>query len=532
MEAESKPEANGLKRLLLGIQTLAGRGRSSQEGTEKRLRRSEAYLVEAQRLSHTASWAWNVSTGELYWSAELFRIYGMDPETVKPTYPEVLNYIHPDDRARVQRVFETAVQEQQDYELVYRVMWADGRIRHVKNLAHPVFNEAGTLVEYVGTTIDTTERIHAEENLRRSQAHLAEAQRIGHVGSWIWNVATGDCFWSEEHFRIFGLDPETFKPTKENTQRLIHPEDLPFVEQTLERAVRDRSNFEMDYRIIRPDGAIRYHHGTGRPVAKEKGDLEYIGRVVDVTERKQAEEALQKLQNELTHVTRVTMMGELAASIAHEINQPLGAIVNNSNVCVRLLAKHRSQKQIREVLADIVKDANRASIVITRIRALTRPAAPEKTSLQLKQIVGDVLALAQHELRTRRITVRTELAEDLPRISGDRVQLQQVLLNLVMNGTDAMKAVSEDRCILTITCRRNEMHGRPAVLLTVCDLGHGFKSEDAERLFEPFYTTKPKGLGMGLRISRSIVEAHGGRLWANPNEGGGATFLCALPALN
>ncbi|SPE59969.1 putative Histidine kinase [Verrucomicrobia bacterium] len=623
---------------------------------EEKLRRSEAYLAETQRLSHTGSWAWNIFSGDLFWSLEHFRIFGLDPQTTKPTYEGFYQTVHPDDRSRLRETFEQVVSNKAQFDGKYRIVRPDGTLRHIRSLANPVFNHAGEIVEYIGTVIDITERTQvevalresearfrnyfelgligmaitspakgilevngelcrilgyereellqktwaemthpddlaadvaqfdrvlageidgytldkqwirkdgqvldsimsakclrradgtvdffvglvlditarkrAEQKLQRSEAHLAEAQRIGHVGSWIWNVATGQCLWSEENFCIFGLNAETFKPTKEKTLRLIHPEDLPFVEQTLERAVLDRSNFEVDARIVRPDGAIKYLHVSGRPIALQQGELEFIGTVVDVTERRQAEEALRKLQAELAHVTRVTAMGELAASIAHEINQPLGAIVNNCNVCRRLLRKPRVQKQIREVLTDIVQDITRASAIITRIRLLTKPSVRERNSLQLKQVVTDVLAVAQGELATRRITVQTDLAADLPHINGDRVQLQQVLFNLVINASDAMQTASVERRLLTITCRPHELDGRPAILLTVRDLGHGFKSPDTEPLFDAFYTTKAHGMGMGLRISRSIVEAHGGRLWANPNDGAGATFSCSFP---
>ena len=222
-------------------------------------------------------------------------------------------------------------------------------------------------------------------------------------------------------------------------------------------------------------------------------------------------------------------MGELAASIAHEINQPLGAIVNNSNVGLRLVNGARGlSHELRAVFSDIVYDANRASDIITRIRAMVRRELPEKVLLQLKDVIADVLALANRELTERRITARTELPENLPCVSGDRVQLQQVLLNLVMNSIEAMSGVADEQRVLTIGGTRDELAGHAAVRITVHDLGSGFRPEDSERLFEPFYTTKSHGLGMGLRISRSIVEAHGGRLWATANDGPGATFSCSL----
>jgi C4-dicarboxylate-specific signal transduction histidine kinase len=248
-----------------------------------------------------------------------------------------------------------------------------------------------------------------------------------------------------------------------------------------------------------------------------------------ITDRKRAEEALQKTQAELAHITRVTTMGELAASIAHEINQPLGAIVNNSNVCLQLVGTTGSEERKREALLDIVNDANRASAIIARIRALTKTSAPETTSLSLKDIVADVLHLAQRELIEHRISVKTKLAKDLPLISGDRVQLQQVLLNLVMNAIDAMSAVSGNQRFLTVRAEHVELEGEPVVLISVQDSGTGLRPEDIDRLFEPFYSTKPDGMGMGLRIARSIVEGYGGRLWAKREMGPGATFCCALP---
>jgi signal transduction histidine kinase len=250
---------------------------------------------------------------------------------------------------------------------------------------------------------------------------------------------------------------------------------------------------------------------------------------MDITERKRAEETLQQLQAELAHVTRTTTMGELAASIAHEINQPLGAIVNNGNACLRLLGEAPAQDDVRQALADIVDDANRASAVIARIRALTKQSIPEKAALNFRDVIADVLTLARRELAERRITVHTELVDDLPRVSGDRIQLQQVLLNLVRNGIEAMSAMEDKRRVMVLRGQRSELDGKPALLLTVQDFGDGFPEEDADRLFEAFYTTKPHGTGLGLRISRSIMEAHGGHLWATSQPGIGATFSLNLP---
>ena len=264
--------------------------------------------------------------------------------------------------------------------------------------------------------------------------------------------------------------------------------------------------------------------------------LQELGHFAEHTaapEPRRAETALQKLQSELAHVTRLTTMGELAASIAHEINQPLGAIVNNGNLCLRLLAGKAATHEstdMREALSDIVQDANRANAIVARVRAMTRRTPSEKALQQLTAIIADVIMLARHELDIHSIDIRTKMSADLPGVLGDRIQLQQVFLNLFMNSIEAMAGVAEAQRVLTVSGERGELEEEPAALITVHDSGAGFPPEAEHRIFEAFYTTKPHGLGMGLRISRSIVEAHGGRLWAKSGPGKGATFSCLLPA--
>ena len=251
----------------------------------------------------------------------------------------------------------------------------------------------------------------------------------------------------------------------------------------------------------------------------------------EIAERKLAEAALQKAQANLAHVTRLTTMGELSASIAHEVNQPLTAVVNNANACISLLAGGAANfEEIREALTEIVDDADRASAVIQRVRQLVKRAPTEKSLLDIRSVVEDVLTLARYESVARGVQIRPHLPNDLPRVPGDRVQIQQVLLNLVVNGMDAMNSIEESKRILTICGRRETRDGISEVFLSVQDAGTGLKPEEVDRLFEAFYTTKPEGMGMGLAISRSIIEAHGGRLWAEANEGPGATFLLSLPA--
>jgi PAS domain S-box-containing protein len=384
--------------------------------------------------------------------------------------------------------------------------------------------------EHVETALreQLTERRRAEEELRRSEASLAEGQRISHTGSWGWHVATGELFWSQEHFRIFGCDPETAQPSYPMFLERIHPKDRPFVEQTVARAVRERCDLAMDYRIVLTDGSTKYLHSLGHPVTRESGDLvEFVGTVMDATERKRAEEALREAQAELAHVTRVTALGELVAAIAHEISQPLAAVVNNASACVRWLAGQAPNlEEARQSAAVIIADGHRAAAIISRIRALAKKAPPRKDGLDINETILEVMALARSEVQRNRVSLETQLAADVPRILGDRIQLQQVMLNLIINAIEAMSGVSEGPRELWVGSGKDASQG---VLVAVRDSGPGLDPESLDGLFAAFYTTKPQGMGMGLAISRSIIEAHGGRLWATLNAPRGAVFQFTVP---
>jgi C4-dicarboxylate-specific signal transduction histidine kinase len=360
--------------------------------------------------------------------------------------------------------------------------------------------------------------------LRRSRALLAEAQQLSQTGSFGWQVPTGEVLWSEETFRIFQYD-RTTQPTMERALQRVHPEDAALVQQTIERASQDGKDFEHACRLLMPDGSLKYVQVLAHAVRDEAGSVEFVGAVMDVTERKQAEEALRKVQGELAHVTRVMTMGELAASIAHEINQPLAAIVTNGSAGLRWLAGAPPHlEDAREVLQCIIDDAQRAGEIISRIRALLRHTAPEPTRLALAPLVHEVLHLTQPECVRQGVALHVEVAADLPPVVGDRVQVQQVLLNLVLNSLEALATVTERPREVWIWVRSE---ATDTVRVAVEDTGVGIAPEHLDQMFTAFYTTKAQGLGMGLAISRTIVEQHGGSCGRCRTTG--RVPLCSLP---
>ena len=361
-------------------------------------------------------------------------------------------------------------------------------------------------------------------SLRHSEADLAEAQRLSHTGSFGWRTSTGEIIWSEESFRIFEYDPANCTPTLELVLQRIHPEDIALVQQTIDRASRDGTDWDLEHRLLMPDSSVKYVHVVTHAVRDESGKLEFVGAVLDVTERKQAEEALHKAQAELAHVTRVTTLGEMTASIAHELNQPLGAVVNNASASLRWLAANNLE-EARQSATLIIADAHRAGEIIHRVRALAKKAPPRKDWLDINETILEVIALARSEAQKNRVSLQTQLSSDLPLILGDRIQLQQVILNLIINAIEAMSGVNEGPRELLIRSGTDESQD---VLVAVRDSGPGLDPNSLDHLFTAFFTTKPQGMGMGLAISRSIIEAHGGRLWVSPNDGPGATFQFTL----
>jgi PAS domain S-box-containing protein len=499
---------------------------TERKQAEEILRRSEAYLSEAQRLSHTGSWAFVPALRtHTYWSEEIFRITGLDPAGGPPRFEEFERCVHPDDRARIRERFRTAIREGVDFDHGYRIVHPGGEIREIHSIGHPVFGPSGDVVEYVGTLMDVTERRRAEEILRRSEAYLSEAQRLSHTGSWALIPATGEItYWSEEAFRLQGFDPAERLPRFEELRRRFHPDDRVRATEHFKTAIREKVDFDVIYRIVHPGGEIREIQSIGHPVFGPSGDVvEFVGTVMDVTERRRAEEERQAL----AHANRITTMGQLTASIAHEVNQPIAAVVTNAQAALRWLNMQPSDpEEVRQALDRIVRNGRRAGDVISRIRALVAKAAPRNDQLDINEVILEVIALTRSELRGSGTSLQTQLADGLPLILGDRIQLQQVMLNLIFNAVEAMSGSRDGSPELLI---RTEQDGPGGVLVAVQDSGPGLTPGSGDRLFDAFYTTKPGGMGMGLSICRSIVEAHGGRMWATANLPQGATFQFNLP---
>jgi PAS domain S-box-containing protein len=439
----------------------------------------------------------------------------------------VVDITHEDDRAATAAFFAThTAGEHTTRRVEKRYRRKDGGVIWAEVSAFPV-PALGNTPLLGGVAIDITDRKRVEDELRRSEASLIDAQQISHTGSWRWKVDTGELFWSAEVRRIHAFDPVAPPPSAATVMAMVHADDWPAFQAVLDRAVRERSRFEHEYRMVLAAGSVKRLYIVGRPDVPGSGALEFVGVVMDITERRHAEEALREAQAELARVGRLTTMGELTASIAHEINQPLAAIVMNGSAGLRWLNQETPNlDEAREALSRMVSDARRASDVIRALRGLARKSGPQLTTLDIDDVIREVLALTKSELQRNGVGLHTDLSAGDRRVVGDRVQLQQVLLNLVMNGIEAMSEVTERSRELTVSSGLTEPGG---VLVAVEDSGPGLDPAIAQRIFEPFVTTKADGLGMGLSICRSIIEAHGGRLWMSPRAPHGTALRFTVP---
>ena len=433
---------------------------------------------------------------------------------------------HPDDLERLREERKEALKRPLQFEYEQRARGKDGKYRWFMVRYNPLLDDQGTIDRWYATAFDIEDRKRAQEDVRRSEAFLAEAQRLTSIGSFSWLVATDEITWSEELYRIYEFDPG-ITITLEVIRTRVHPEDLTLYEKMVEQARNGADDFEWQYRLLMPDQSIKYMHAVAQATRDSGGQLEYIAAVRDVTARRLSDEALDRARSELARVARVMSLGALTASIAHEVNQPLSGIITNASTCMRMLdAEPPNVDGARETTKRTIRDGRRAADVITRLRALFTNKDAAAELVDLNEATREVIALSRTELERNGVVTRIELKDELPAVMGDRVQLQQVILNLLRNGSDAMSYVDDRPRELLF---RTEVEEGDRVRLSVQDTGIGFEPQSLDRLFQTFYTTKDDGMGIGLAVSRSIVENHRGRMWATPNDGPGVTFSFSIP---
>ena len=360
---------------------------------------------------------------------------------------------------------------------------------------------------------------------KRVEAYLDEAQTLSRTGSFGWTLGGDYVFWSREARRILEIDRDD-RPTIEQLMQRVHPDDHPVLQAEVDRAARGERDYDYELRWLAADGATRHLRIRARRIRFGSGEEEIVGAVMDVSEARRAEEALQAAQAALAHASRVSTLGEMGASIAHEVNQPLAGIVTNGEAGLRWLDRKQPELgEVRGAMERMIRDAKRAGEVVQRLRALAAKAPPKRLLIDLNEVIGESIALLQRDIHDRRVVLKTDLANGLPPVLADRVELKQVIINLMVNGMQAMEPLTDrPRSLCVRSCGDADQ-----ALVAVQDSGVGLEPQAAARLFTPFFTTRDGGMGMGLSICRSIVESHGGRIWASSNEGPGATFRFALP---
>jgi PAS domain S-box-containing protein len=496
---------------------------------QDRLRTSERRLIEAQRLARVGSWERYFEGAAIYWSDEMFRIFRL-PIGPPLHFRAFLSYVHAEDQEKIMEANHKALSSRTPEIVEYRITRPDGEMRFIRSVVEVIGSDDPNVpVRMAGATQDITEQIKARELLRESEQRLQSAQRLAHVGNWEWDIQTNRIFRSEEVCRIFGMPLSSSTTDYMEFFQAVQPQDRERLVQSARDALAgEKTPRFLEFQITRLDGDVRtvacisevFRDGEGSP-------MRMAGACQDITDQKCAEAQLRRSLDEIAHLNRVAAMGELTGSLAHELNQPLAAILSNAQAASRFLNSESPDiAEARECLNAIVEDDKRAGEVIKRVRTLLKKEESDTAEVDLNEVVGDVIRLLQNDAMLRLASVTFEPSPHLPVVRGDRVQLYQVVLNLVVNGLEAStEQVRGDRWLKVQTTWTSG----GAVELMVKDSGKGIAESDLGRVFEPFFTTKQEGLGMGLSISRSIVQAHGGRLWAENSAEGGAMFRCVLP---
>jgi PAS domain S-box-containing protein len=512
----------GLSRLVPSVRRALSEARekSDRKKAEEALRRSEMYLAEAQRLSCTGSFGWDVLSGEIYWSDETYRIFECEP-TTKPTVRLVIDRTHPDDRMHLRQVIDRAAVERSGFNAEHRLLMANGSVKYLRVVARRARGEYPESVLFIGAITDITENKRADQTLRE-QANLLN---LTHDAIFVRDIDGVITYWNRGAEELYGWTPTQAegKIARELLQTVS-----PIPREQIMAELLSSGRWEGELGRTKKDGsqvvvASRWslqRDARGTAVAALETDN-------DITEYKRAEEErerLRQLEADLARINRVSMMGELAGSLGHEINQPIAAAIINARTCLRWLQREPPEiEEARQTAARIANDLDRTAAIIERNRSLFRRGTPQRELVDLNEIIRQMVALLHDAANHHSISIRIDLDAALPATIADRVQLQQVLMNLMLNGIEAMKDESGE---LSVTSKRAE---DDQLLIVIRDSGIGLPGEEPERIFEAFFTTKPQGTGMGLSISRRVIESHGGRLWASPNAGRGATFQFTLP---
>ena len=502
------------------------RAEQALAGGEAELRRAHEHLTQAQQMSKTGSFTASLSTDEHVWSDELYRVLDWAPET-KLSFKAFRALIHPDDLASFSTGFRRSIADGADFDQVFRIVTPSGSVKHVHTVAHRTGNDAGRPV-FMGAIQDVTSSRVASEALAASERNLSLV--INTLPGLAWSARPDGQieFLNQNYLDYLGLSSE--EPRNLFWKYAVHPDDADAITRMGRGAASSGAVGEAEARLRRFDGDYRWFLCRAIALRDQSGQvIRWFGINFDIEDRKRAVEELRSAQAKLTQIGRALLMGQLTASIAHEVSQPLAGIITNANTCMRMLSANPPNVEgARETTRRTLRDGNRASEVIKRLRALFGQKTTALEPVDLNEAAREVIALSLDRLQSDGVTLQVDLAPDLPMASGDRVQLQQVILNLIQNGSDAMRSLDGRGRKMEVATTRE----RGSIRLSVRDEGAGFKPESAERLFDAFYTTKSDGMGIGLSLSRSIIERHGGRMWASLNEGPGATFSFSLPVVS
>jgi len=485
---------------------------------ERELSESEERVALAAEAAHLGSWEWDLATNKIWLTGQARKLFQFEPEA-EITSSIWSDRIHPEDRAMREEAIRRAIDTQSGYEIEYRILLPDQTVRWIAGRGRYLINPETRHGRLLGVSMDVTERKQTEQLFQL-------AADDSHLGVWCWDQSTGKLSWDGAMREIFEV-PVDGEVTLDTFNRAVYPPDLERVKQAWRGAVESGRPYQLEYRVRRSNGALGWVHARGRGYYDDKGRaLRMIGIVFDITDRKLAEEEARYRREQINLLGRANLLGEMAASIAHEVNQPLSSIISNAGAGQRFIDRGNVDvATLREIFLDVETDAQRAYAIIRNVRNTMKKGAAVRQRIDANAIVTRVTNMLEPDISAHSVELTTSLAKDLPMVTADPVQIQQVLINLLSNALDAMHETPMGQREMRVATARN---GDNSICLSVRDRGGGIPAENRQQLFDQFFTTKEKGLGMGLSIVRSIVESHGGKIEAE-NDGGGARFSFTLP---